>query len=121
VDKGRGGEIPEKVSQHPMDAVHIIPFYLNNFDDRVISDPAIVRDVLSFSPLTHLRRQRDASRTWHMLESWTQIDFMALVGPNINSPRNAIYMTETEHLNFENFEFYLDKGAVSHFRGDSCR
>jgi hypothetical protein len=50
-----------------------------------------------------------------MLRSWTRIDFMALVGSNINSPTNAIYMTIMEHLAFGKFKFYLDKDAVSRF------
>jgi hypothetical protein len=48
-----------------------------------------------------------------MLQSWTRIDFMTLVGSNINSPANAIYMTSEEHGLFGQFEFYLDKDAVS--------
>ena len=47
-----------------------------------------------------------------MLQSWTRIDFMTLVGSNINSPANAIYMTREEHGIFEQFKFYLDKDAV---------
>jgi hypothetical protein len=53
-----------------------------------------------------------------MLGSWTQIDFETLVGPNINSPKNAIYMTKTKYVAFGRFKFYLDKEAVSRFRGD---
>jgi hypothetical protein len=97
-----------------MEAAHIIPFLLNGFDDNVIGSPEIVRDVLSFSHLTHFRRQRDVARTWDMLQSWTQINFR-----NINSPTNAIYMTKTEHAAFGRFEFYLDKEAVSRFRDGS--
>jgi hypothetical protein len=63
--------------------------------------PQIVRDVLLFSHLTHLRRQKDAART--MLQSWTRIDFEALVGQEINSPTNAIYMTIDEHIKFGQF------------------
>ena len=37
-----------------MDAAHIIPFLLNKFNDKTISNPEIVRDVLSLSPLTHI-------------------------------------------------------------------
>lgn len=114
--ENRRGEVPN-VGQHPMEAAHIIPFMLNNFDDTAINSPAIVRDVLSFSRLTHLRRQTDGALTWDMLQSWTQIDFETLVGPNINSPKNAIYMTKTEHIAFGRFKFYLDKEAVSRFRG----
>lgn len=102
-----------------MEAAHIIPFLLNGFDDSVISSPEIVRDVLLFSHLTHLRRQRDAARTWDLLQSWTQINFSTLVGSNINSPTNAIYMSKVEHAAFGRFEFYLDKEAVSLFRGSS--
>ena len=50
-----------------------------------------------------------------MLRSWSRIDFMALVGSNINSPTNAIYMTTSEHTAFGSFKFYLDKDVVSHF------
>ena len=47
-----------------------------------------------------------------MLQSWTRVDFMTLVGPNINFPANAIYMTREEHGIFGKFKFYLDKDAV---------
>ncbi len=53
-----------------------------------------------------------------MLRSWTEIDFETLVGPNINSPTNAIYMTKVEHASFGHFKFYLDKEEVGRFRGD---
>ena len=49
----RIGEIPKGVGQHAMEAAHIIPFLLNGFDGRAITSPQIVRDVLSFSHLTH--------------------------------------------------------------------
>lgn len=48
-----------------------------------------------------------------MLRAWTRIDFETLVGSNINSPANAIYMTKTEHVSFGRFKFYFDKDAVS--------
>jgi hypothetical protein len=51
-----------------------------------------------------------------MLRSWTRIDFMTLLGPNINLPRNAIYLTTVEHRTFGQFKLYLDKEAVSRFR-----
>ncbi|KAH9168292.1 hypothetical protein EDB89DRAFT_2074118 [Lactarius sanguifluus] len=106
----RAGEIPD-VAQHPMEAAHIIPFLLNKFDDKVISSPQIVRNVLSSSRPTHLCRQTSAARTWDMLQSWTQINFKTLIGSNINSPTNAVYMTKVEHTNFGRFDFYLDKEA----------
>ncbi|KAH8995218.1 hypothetical protein EDB86DRAFT_2922821 [Lactarius hatsudake] len=90
----RAREIPD-VAQHPMEAAHIIPFLLNKFDDKVISSPQIT----------------SAARTWDMLQSWTQINFKTLIGSNINSPTNAIYMTKVEHTNFGRFDFYLDKEA----------
>lgn len=99
-----------------MHVAHIIPFLLNNFDDRVINSREIVRDTVLFSRLIHLRRQTDAARTWDMLQSWTLIDFKTLVGPNINSPTNAIYMNSEEHRIFGRFRFYLDKEAVSRLR-----
>ena len=99
-----------------MHAAHIIPFLLNSFDDKAINSREIVCDVFLFSHLTHLRRQTDAARTWDMLQSWTQIDFKTLVGPNINSPTNAIYMSSEEHRIFGRFRFYLDKEAVSRLR-----
>lgn len=70
-----------------MQAVHIIPLLLDNLDNRVISGAEIVRDVLLFAHLTHLRRQTGTARTWDMLQSWTQIGFKMLVGPNIDSPK----------------------------------
>ena len=35
----------------------------------------------------------------------------------MNSPTNAIYLSMQEHISFRCFKFYLDKDAVSHFRG----
>ncbi|KAH8993395.1 hypothetical protein EDB92DRAFT_398703 [Lactarius akahatsu] len=88
--EGRVGEVPNKVGQLPMEAAHIIPFLLNEFDDQLVSSLEI---------------------TWDMLRSWTQIDLRTLIGPNIDSPANAIYMTTVEHSTFGHFEFYLDKEA----------
>jgi hypothetical protein len=48
-----------------------------------------------------------------MLQAWTRIDFETLVGSDINSPTNAIYMTKTEHVYFGHFKLYFDKDAVS--------
>ncbi|KAH9011480.1 hypothetical protein EDB85DRAFT_1117299 [Lactarius pseudohatsudake] len=90
----RAGEIPD-VAQHPMEAAHIIPFLLNKFDDKVISSP----------------QTTSAARTWDMLQSWTQINFKTLIGSNIDSPTNAIYMTKVEHTSFGHSDFYLDKEA----------
>ena len=46
--ENRRGEVPN-VGQHPMEAAHIIPFMLNNFDDTAINSPAIVLEyVMSF-------------------------------------------------------------------------
>ena len=54
-----------------------------------------------------------------MLQSWTQIDIKEVVESNINSPTNALYMTNDEHRAFGHFRFYLDKDAVSRFHDDS--
>jgi len=51
--------------------------------------------------------------TWDMLRSWTQIDIQKLTGDKINSPANAIYMSEDDHQAFCNLEFYFDKDTVS--------
>jgi hypothetical protein len=96
-----------------MHAALVIPFLLNEFDDKFINRPKIVRDIFLSSLPTHFRRQMDAARTWDMLRSWTRIDFMPLVRSDINLPANAIYMTSTEHRTFGQFKLYLDKGAVS--------
>ncbi|KAH9170892.1 hypothetical protein EDB89DRAFT_1218022 [Lactarius sanguifluus] len=93
--EGRVGEVPNKVGQLPMEVAHIVPFLLNEFDDQLISSLEIT----------------NAAQTWDMLRSWTQIDFRTLIGPNIDSPTNAIYMTTVEHATFGHFEFYLDKEA----------
>ncbi|KAH9171032.1 hypothetical protein EDB89DRAFT_1973706 [Lactarius sanguifluus] len=87
-------EIPPGANSD-MAAAHIVPFSLNKLNDKVISSPEIT----------------NAARTWDMLPSWTRIDLKTLVGSNINSPTNAIYMTVTEHTRFGRFEFYLDKEA----------
>ncbi len=118
-EERRIGEMP-KGGQNLMEVTHIIPFLLNNFDDKAIRSPEIVRDeVLSFSRFTHLRIQTDDARTWDMFRSWTQVDLRTLVGSTIDSPTNAIYMTMMEHATFGRFDFYLDKEAVSRLRGDS--
>ena len=95
-----------------MEVAHIIPFLLSKLNDKTIINPEIVRDILLFSRLTNLRRQTNAARTWDMLQAWTQIGFETLVGSNINSPVNAIYMTKTDHVSFAHFEFYFDKDTV---------
>ena len=102
-----------------MEAAHIIPFSLNKFDDRAASSPDIVRYILSSSLacLTHFCIQKAAANTWDMLRSWTRLDFETLIGSKINSPANAMYMTKQEHVFFGRFKFYLDKDAVSHYRG----
>jgi hypothetical protein len=114
IKEKRYEEIP-RVGQHDMAAAHIIPFLLNNLDVNATSCPGLVRDILSFSRLTHLCQQINAPRTWEMLRKWTQIDFTTLLGSAINSPANSIYMTTEEHMAFGNFDFYFDKEAVSRF------
>ena len=115
IREGRADEIP-MVGQNIMEAAHIIPFPLNNFNNRATSGSEIVRGLLLSSGLIHYRTQKDC--TWDMLESWTRIDFGKLVGSNISTPSNAIFMNADEHLKFRTFEFYLDKEAVSRFYGD---
>lgn len=92
--EGRIGEVPRRSGQSNMEAAHIIPLFLNHFDDASNSQ-AIT----------------DAARTWDMFCSWTQVDVTTLTGSNINSPTNAIYMTVQEHKAFGSFHFYLDKEA----------
>jgi HNH endonuclease len=111
----RVGEIP-MVGQNIMEAAHIIPFTLNNFDNKTTSGSEIVRDLLLSPGLMHYCTQKNC--TWDMLESWTRIDFRKLVGSNINTPSNVVYMNESEHFKFRTFELYLDKEAVSRFCGD---
>lgn len=118
IEEKRYEEIPS-VGQHHMAAAHIIPFLLNNFNVNATGGPLLVRNVLSFSHLTYLRRQINAARTWDMLQSWTQIDFRRVLGSDINSPANTIYMTRQEHDSFGNFDFYFDKEAVSRFHAVS--
>jgi hypothetical protein len=62
VKEGRVGEVP-KVVQSRMEVVCIISYKFNKFDDKTISSPEFMCDVLSFSRLAHLRRGADASRT----------------------------------------------------------
>jgi hypothetical protein len=112
--EGRGGEIP-RVGQHRMEVGHIIPFFLPSIAQGSCAMSFCSHSISCF---THLCRQTDAARTWDMLRSWTQIDFEAFVGLNINSPTNAIFMTKVEHISFGNFDFFLEKELVSRFRGD---
>jgi hypothetical protein len=44
-----------------------------------------------------------------MLHSWTGIDISGLVGSQINSPENGIYMNDVDHSQFGSFLFYFDK------------
>ncbi|CAK5279108.1 unnamed protein product [Mycena citricolor] len=92
LQQGRGKEIPD-VPQLRMEAAHIIPFLLNDFDNK----PDITSEI------------RDAARTWDMLQSWTNLDLRKILGSKINSPANAIFMTAEEHHSFGRFRFYLDK------------
>jgi len=97
-----------------MEAAHIIPFSLNNFNTKFVRCALLFLDVL-----LNMLVQRDAAHTWDILQSWTQIDIKKVVGSNINSPTNALYMTTSEHRTFGHFRFYLDKDAVSRFHDDS--
>jgi hypothetical protein len=107
-----------------MEAAHIIPFSLNKFNDNVISSPEIVRSMIisptvtSHGTLSRLHIQKAAAFTWEMLRAWTLLDFKTLIGSNINSSSNVIYMTGSDHSSFGRFMFYLDKEVVSHLRGD---
>ncbi|KAJ7049609.1 hypothetical protein C8F01DRAFT_1182500 [Mycena amicta] len=92
----RAGEtIPSGPTLH-MAAAHIIPLYLNHFNDGNHRNGV---------------RLLDPATTWDMLGSWTKIDLDALVGSNINSPENGIFMTRDDHDYFRAFKFYLDKSA----------
>ena len=55
-------EIPEGVAQAQMEAAHTIPFFLNDFDGKAITNPQLVRDIFSFPLLTHLRHRRTLPR-----------------------------------------------------------
>ncbi|KAJ7799932.1 hypothetical protein B0H14DRAFT_3885845 [Mycena olivaceomarginata] len=83
LQQGREQEIPD-VPQLRMEAAHVIPFLLNDFDNN----PGVTLQI------------KDAARTWDMLQSWTNVDFRKLVGSKINSPANAIFMTAEEHHSF---------------------
>ncbi|KAJ6587766.1 hypothetical protein B0H10DRAFT_2093598 [Mycena sp. CBHHK59/15] len=93
---GRSHEVPH-LPAHKMAAAHIIPLFLNSFDDA--------RDHKGKTKI------RDAASTWDILQSWTQIDLRGLIGEKITSPPNGIYMTRDDHDNFGAFKFYLDKAA----------
>ncbi|KAH9998249.1 hypothetical protein BJV77DRAFT_741866 [Russula vinacea] len=70
-----------------MQGAYIMPFLLHKLDEPnlEITDPGCTLDMLS---------------------SWTCINFETLC---VNSPTNAIYMTNHEHTLFRCFRFYLDK------------
>ncbi|KAH9031708.1 hypothetical protein EDB85DRAFT_1814304, partial [Lactarius pseudohatsudake] len=59
----------------------------------------------------------NSAHTLDMFQSWTKFDLRTL-GLTLNSPTNAIYMTINDCSTLGHFNFYLDKEAVSHFRGD---
>ncbi|KAH9015596.1 hypothetical protein EDB85DRAFT_808724 [Lactarius pseudohatsudake] len=89
--EGRAGEIPRKEAQSRMEAAHVIPL-INNFDERSIRSLELT----------------DSARTLNMFRSWTKID-LGTVGPTLNSPTNAIYMSVDDCSAFGHFDFYLDK------------
>jgi hypothetical protein len=111
--EGRDGEILD-VGQHQMEAAHIIPFFL----PLITQESCVMAFCSRVSHISHIFRKTDATRTWDMLRSWTQTDFETLMGSNIKSPMNAIYMTKQEHSNFADFDFFLEKESVSRFRCD---
>ncbi|KAJ6530738.1 hypothetical protein B0H19DRAFT_1191955 [Mycena capillaripes] len=92
----RSHEVPHAAARK-MVAAHIIPLFLNSFDDA--------------GDRKGKTKMRDAANTWDILQSWTQIDLRGLTGPNITSPPNGIYMTSDDHDYFGAFKFYLDKSA----------
>jgi hypothetical protein len=94
-----------------MEVVCIISYKFNKFDDKAISSPEIVRDVLSFSRLTYLRNRR----TLLALRTSSSVDAEVLVGSNINSLVNATYMTE-ECISLEISS--MTKEPVGLFYGD---
>ncbi|TFK41559.1 hypothetical protein BDQ12DRAFT_389414 [Crucibulum laeve] len=65
---------------------------------------------------SHLLRQTDAARTWDILKAWSRIDIKALIGPNINTPLNCIFMTTAEHGFFGRFELYLEQYPDSPYK-----
>ncbi|KAK0496638.1 hypothetical protein EDD18DRAFT_1163175 [Armillaria luteobubalina] len=71
-----------------MVAAHIMPLSLNSSDKA--------------------KSIRDLTTTWDLLRNWTSIDFRALSGSDINTPKNAIFMTSDCHKDFGNFQFYFD-------------
>jgi hypothetical protein len=58
---------------------------------------------------SHIFNQKKAARTWDMLRMWTDIDIDKLTSEKINSPANAIFMTENEHISFGNFNFIFEE------------
>ncbi|KAF9531568.1 hypothetical protein CPB83DRAFT_833263 [Crepidotus variabilis] len=89
-------EIPHAPAHARMQAAHIIPLSLDNFQDG------------SKKAKSGLKL-KDAARTWDMFQAWTSIDVKKLAGSKINLPENAIYMTMEEHFDFGAFTFYFDK------------
>jgi hypothetical protein len=121
VEQGLQRDIPKGVPQVRMEAAHIIPFSLKDFDETARRRPELVRSTLYFfaSHVTvFCSRQKDAARTWDMLHCWAQFDIEKLAGTNINDPINAIYMTSNDHDSFGRFHFYLDKDAVGRLLDD---
>ncbi|KAK6974789.1 hypothetical protein R3P38DRAFT_3131507 [Favolaschia claudopus] len=94
---GRSNEVPQ-VPARKMVAAHIIPLYLNSFDE-------------TWDDNTGRTTMRDAASTWDILQSWTQLDLAGLRGDNITSPSNGIYMTSDDHDTFGAYKFYLDKAT----------
>jgi hypothetical protein len=50
-----------------------------------------------------------------MLQAWTGLDPHQLIGSNINSPENAIFMNDLDHNQFGDFFFYFDKDEVRNY------
>jgi hypothetical protein len=91
-----------------MEAAHIIPYSLNNFNEKN-SEALVRRARVSSFVGAELCNQKEATWTWDMLQMWTSYDIKKLSGKNINKPANAIFMTAAEHVYFGRFAFYLEK------------
>ena len=82
-----------------MQGAYIMPFLLHKLNEPNLE---IVCDIVSFLHLLYLFEQTDPGCTLDMLSSWTCINFETLC---VNSPTNAIYMTNHEHTLFRCFRF----------------
>ncbi|KAK0494329.1 hypothetical protein EDD18DRAFT_1355723 [Armillaria luteobubalina] len=66
---------------------------------------------LSLNSSDKAKTIHDLSATWDLLCNWTSIDFRDLISSDIDTPKNAIFMTRDSHSDLKKFLCYFDGDA----------